>query len=231
MGLADVSVAEAASRLGLDRSRVRQLLRSGVLAGRRLGRDWVVSAEAVADLAQRQPGYGRPPAPRRAWALIDLLDGGDAAWLDPVARSHVRATARAMAGSDAAGWQRVLRGREDRVAVAGHRASIDRFIQADNVWPAGPAVAGRIGANLVVAHAVPEVYVRSEDWDRLARQLHLRVDVAEPHLWVRVPRRLWPFGPSGPGRAALAASLLDGEWRAARAGAELLNAAAARLHL
>lgn len=199
------------------------------LAGRRLGRDWVVSAEAVADLAQHQRGHGRPPAPRRAWGLIDLLDGGDAPWLDPVARSHVRATARAVAGSDAAGWKRVLRGREDRVAVAGHRASIDRLVHADNVWSAGPAVAGRIGADLVVVQAVPEVYVPSEAWDMLVRRLRLRVDAVEPDVWVRLPRHLWPFGSSGPGRAALAASLLDGEWRAARAGADLLNAAAAKM--
>jgi excisionase family DNA binding protein len=227
--VADVSVAEAASRLGLDRSRVRQLLRSGALDGRRIGRDWVVSAEAVADMVHNHPANGRPPAPRRAWALIDLLDGGDAAWLDPVARSHVRATARAMAGQGAAQWRRVLRGREDRVAVAGHRASIDRLIHSDNVWPAGPSMVPAIGADLVVHQAVPELYVPAEEWEALARYLHLRVDVAEPEAWVRLPRHLWPFGPSGPGHAALAASLLDGEWRAARAGAELLNDAASRL--
>lgn len=227
--MADVSVAEAASRLGLDPSRVRQLLRSGALNGRRIGRDWVISAEAVSALVNDRPGSGRPPAPRRVWALIDLLDGGEAAWLDPVARSHVRARARAMAGKDASEWRRVLRGREDRMAVAGHRAAIDRLIHAENVWPAGPAVASSIGADLVVHQSVPELYIPAENWDGLARRLHLRLHVVDPDVWIRLPRRLWPFPPSGPGHAALAASLLDGEWRAARAGAELLNDAARRM--
>ena len=228
--VADLSVAEAADRLELDPSRVRQLLRSGSLAGRRIGRDWLVSAEAVAHLARNRPGGGRPPAPRRAWALLDLLDGGGASWLDPVARSHVRATARAMAGKDPAEWRRVLRGREDRLAVAGHQAGIGRLASSENVWAAGPAVANAIGADLVVHQPVPEFYVSSQDWDHLARYLHLRVGVSDPDAWVRIPRQLWPFGPSGPGQAALAASLLDGEWRAARAGAELLDIAARRLH-
>ena len=42
----------------------------------------------------------------------------------------------------------------------------------------------------------------------------------------QIPRQVWPFGPAGPGPAALAASLLDGEWRAARAGAQVLDALA-----
>lgn len=227
--MADVSVAEAASQLGVDPSRVRQLLRSGALPGRRLGRDWAVPAEAVAALRDRPIGPGRPPAPRRAWAILDLLDGGKALWLDPVARSHVRTHARALAGADADAWQLALRGREDRFSVAGHRSAITRLLGAPNVWLAGPAVAASVGADLVVAEAVPEVYVRSESWERLARSLHLSASPGRPDIWVRVPRQVWPFPPAGPGRAALAASLLDGEWRAARAAAEVLNSRASRL--
>jgi excisionase family DNA binding protein len=36
------SVNEAAQKLGLDPSQVRRLLRNGKIAGKRLGRDWVV---------------------------------------------------------------------------------------------------------------------------------------------------------------------------------------------
>jgi excisionase family DNA binding protein len=223
-----LSVAEAASRLGLDGSRVRQLLRSGALPGQKVGRDWVVSAEAVAEVADRPSGNGRPPAPRRAWALLDLLDGGVAEWLDPVARSQMRATARAVGAMGPAEWLRALRGREDRLAVAGHRAAVSRLLASEDVWPAGPSVAESIGADLVVSQFVPEVYVAAEKWDRMVDALHLRVRAEISDVWVRLPRQVWPFGPSGPGRAALAASLLDGEWRAGRAGAEILNSLAAR---
>ena len=219
----DLSVAEVASQLRLDPSRVRQLLRAGALPGQRVGRDWVVPSSAVV-LAANRPARaaGRPPAPRRAWALLALLDGGRADWLDTVARSHVRAQVRALAGKDAEAWAKALRGREDRLAVAGHRSAVSRLLGASNVWPAGPAVANKIGADLVVVDVVPEVYCSAENWKRLSASLHLRA-ADEADVWVRIPRQVWPFGPEGPGPASLAASLLDGEWRAARAGAEVLN--------
>jgi excisionase family DNA binding protein len=42
-----VSVPEAAAMLGVGQQRVRQLLDRGKLAGKRVGRDWVVSRAAV----------------------------------------------------------------------------------------------------------------------------------------------------------------------------------------
>ena len=45
-----ISTTEAAERLGVDESRVRQLLRAGELAGEKLqrgGRDWLVSRASV----------------------------------------------------------------------------------------------------------------------------------------------------------------------------------------
>lgn len=44
---------KAAERLGVSEPRVRQLLASGDLAGRRLGRTWLVSAESVARTRER----------------------------------------------------------------------------------------------------------------------------------------------------------------------------------
>ncbi len=85
-----------------------------------------------------------------------------------------------MAGKDTSEWRRVLRGREDRLAVAGHRAAVDRLAHAENVWPASPAVASSIGADLIAHQAVPELYFPAEDWDGLARRLHLRLDVSDP---------------------------------------------------
>jgi excisionase family DNA binding protein len=226
----DLSVAEAANQLGVDGSRVRQLLRAGTLAGRHVGRDWLVSADAVAALRERPRCPGRPFAPRRAWGLLDLLDGGDAAWLGPVARSHVRAHVRRLAGADAAIWRGALRARDDRHPVHAHRAALSRLVASEGVWPAGAAGAAAVGADLVPYAAVAEVYVPAEKWELLARSLHLVPAPGPPDVVVRVPRQLWPFGPAGPGRAALAATLLDSaEWRAGRAGAEMLNELAASL--
>ena len=225
--MADVSVAEAASALGVDASRIRQLLRSGALAGRHVGRAWVVPVEALAELSEHRPAGGRPLAPRRAWALLDLLDGGNAPWLDRFARSQVRAYLRGLAGAEPGVWRDALRAREHRQLVAAHRAALARLSDSEGVWPAGPAAASAAGADLVAYGALPEFYVHAEAWPALARSLHLVSADGRPNVVVRVPREVWPFGPGGPGHAALAASLLGGEWRAARSGADVLNELAA----
>jgi excisionase family DNA binding protein len=225
----DLSVTEAANVLGVDDSRVRQMLRSGVLQGRHVGRAWVVSGEALSQFRAQRFGSGRPLAPKRAWALLDLLDGGKAPWLDKVARSQVRAQLRQLAGEDPPVWRSALRTREERLPVSGHRAAISRLSNADDVWPAGPAAAAAADADLVAPNAVPEFYISAKRWSALAHSLHLSPAAGRPDAVVRVPREIWPFGSAGPGRAALAASLLEsGEWRAARAGGEVLNDLAKR---
>lgn len=133
---------------------------------------------------------------------------------------------RALAGKDAEAWAKALRGREDRLAVAGHRSAISRLLGAGGVWPAGPALARKIGADLVAVKAVPEVYCspRSGSACALAAPAgsrRTRRVGADPPASVAV--RTGRPGPGGPDRAALAASLLEGEWRAARAGAQVLN--------
>jgi len=220
----DLSVAEAARSLGVSSRRIRQLLGDGTLPGRHVGRAWLVPAAAVAELGSRKHRAGRPPAPLRAWALLDILDGGHAPWLEKVARSQVRAQLASLENADAQTWRAALRGREDRRPISGHRAAVGRLCETHSVWPAGPGSARRARADLVVIEAVPEFYVPAELWDDLAGELRLRPAVGQADAYVRVPRGRWPFRPDGPGRAVLAASLLDtGDWRTARAGAEVLN--------
>lgn len=220
----ELSVDEAAGALGVSNQRVRKLLSDGLLPGRHVGRAWLVPAAAVAQLASRQHGAGRPLSPPRAWALLDILDAGRAPWLGKVARSQVRQILQRLKDADPLAWQAALRGREERKAISGHRSAISRLSDSDGVWPAGPAIARSIGADLVVVEAVPELYVPPERWDRLESKLRLRPAEGRPDVYIRVPRGPWPFGSAGPGRAALAASLLDGgDWRSARAGAGVLN--------
>jgi excisionase family DNA binding protein len=220
----DLSVAEAASMLGVSDVRVRKMLSDGVLPGRHVGRVWLIPAAAVAELADLKLSAGRPMAPLRAWGLLDILDGGRAAWLEKVARSQVRAQLRRLEGGEPRMWRAALRGREERSGVTGHRLAIARLSHTDGVWPAGPATAHAAGADLVVVEPVPEFYVAAERWGNLASDLLLRPATGRPDAFVRIPHGRWPFGPAGPGRAALAASLLDcGDSRSARAAADVLN--------
>jgi hypothetical protein len=100
----------------------------------------------------------------------------------------------------------------------------------DDVWPAGLSAMDAAEADLVVVDPVPEVFLDEDRWADLAASLHLAPVMGQGDVVVRLPIGPWPFGPSGPGRAALAASLLDSrEWRVVRAGAEVLNQLAADL--
>lgn len=62
----DLSVDEAANRLGVSRVRIRQLLASGDLLGRRLGRVWLVDRDSVMRLEGQRRDPGRPVGPKRA---------------------------------------------------------------------------------------------------------------------------------------------------------------------
>ena len=220
----DVSVGQAAASIGVDRSRVLRWLRSGHLAGRRLGREWLVDEAAVAVLAGQTRRPGRPMAPARAWGLLDMLDGGDAPWLAPVARSQVRALLRELASSapDAARWRSLLRGRAAVVRASGHPAALARLQARMNKpnpeagphqppYPAGPALAALAGIDLVVLGALPHLYVPADQWPALRSEWHLSVATdAEPGLIVHVPAGVWPFDRGGQvGDAAICADLLD----------------------
>jgi excisionase family DNA binding protein len=62
------NTAEAAENLGVSPSRVRQLCLSGELAAEKVGRDWVITTEALEAYAARpKPKAGYPAGmPRKA---------------------------------------------------------------------------------------------------------------------------------------------------------------------
>lgn len=231
----EIDVREAARRLGVNDSRVRQLLRAGELRGRRLGNSWLIPAEEVARRERSGRRPGRPLSPKRAWAALDLLDGGRAGWLSAPARSQVRRYLAEMVDPDPDGWRSALRGRSRLLEVVAHPAAIERLRRADGVLLAGPAAAaGRRLDIVALAEPVSEFYVAGEAWPDLSRSLALR-EGADPNLRIRVPREVWPFADAVSfdetevRDAVLAADLLEAdEPRAVAAGAarlgELLDA-------
>jgi len=62
-----------AAKAGVDRSVVRRALRSGVLRGAKLGRSWVIPAEA-ADRWIRTRKRGRPPKRPSQLALVEDVE-------------------------------------------------------------------------------------------------------------------------------------------------------------
>lgn len=220
----DLSVAEAAERLGVHRSRVEQLLQAGEISGRRAGRMWLVDGDALERWQVHPRAAWRPMAPARAWGLLDLLDGGDAAWLSGVARSQVKAKIRGLKGADATQWRGLLRRRSVVHQVRVHPAALDRLDRYRGLR-AGAAEAARLGADLVVVEPVAEIYVRGEEWKSLASSLHAQPVAVAGNLLVRVPRDVWPFGARDrAGPAVLGADLLESvESRAVEAGLRLIH--------
>ena len=208
----EIGVIEAARRLNVDPSRVRQLIRSGAIEGRRLGRAWVVDDRVLDRVVRHPASSGRPLAPLRAWGLLDVLSGGGAPWLSPVARSQVRALARGFAYADPNRWRSALRGRADVHRVRAHRSAIPRLLALPEAVESGPAVAAMLGVDLVALDAIPDLYLPEDSWRQAADRLRLVDDNSQFDAVIRVPRGLWPFAESPLVlRAASAADLLDSE--------------------
>src|SRR4051794_1051784 len=74
----EIGVAEAAGRLDVSVRRVRQLLESGQLSGRKVGDSWVLDESELS----RRPAVSRPLSERMAWGLIDQLSGGSHGFAD-----------------------------------------------------------------------------------------------------------------------------------------------------
>jgi excisionase family DNA binding protein len=221
----DITVKDAAQRLGVSESRIRQLLAAGDLSGRRIGRAWLVDGDDVARLQGQQRPPGRPLGPKRAWAVIDLLSGGSAPWLSYSERSQVRSHAARLEEPEADEWRGLLRGRSELRPVRAHPAAVARLGKFDHVLLAGPAEAARRGFDLVAAgESRPEFYMPTREWGDIARDLVLQPSL-DGSVIIRHPMLVWPFeGRNAVPDAAIAADLLySADPRAVRAGQLRLN--------
>jgi len=216
-----LGVAEAAVELGVSPRRVRQMLASGVLAGERVGRAWVIDSGQLIKVGNRRAEVGRPWSPRSAWAVLGLADGEEPD-LSPVERS--RARKRLAEGLDGAVGR--LRVRAEARWFYAHPGVMDRLGQDPQVVRSGISAVVEHGADLVVGDGF-EGYVRAGDLGELVSRLGLDDHAVRPNVLLRVVGdAVWPFRPSqrSAGRAVVAIDLLESdEPRSRRAGAELLE--------
>ncbi len=75
-GMDQVSVDEAARRMGLHPAHVRRLVREGEIPAQKVGARWLVSESALRQRERLRPSSGRPLSPNMAWALMDLAGAG-----------------------------------------------------------------------------------------------------------------------------------------------------------
>lgn len=69
-----LSPAEAAEQLGVSDRHVRRLAADRRLVGRRVGSNWLISAESVRGRARDEPVPGRPLSSPMAWAVLRAVD-------------------------------------------------------------------------------------------------------------------------------------------------------------
>ena len=90
--MANISVAEAADRLGVSVPRIHQRIADGSVRAERIGSQWVVDEASLAAASEARSG-GRPLSPRSAWSLVALSRSDDRllAPLAPAERSRAKA--------------------------------------------------------------------------------------------------------------------------------------------
>jgi excisionase family DNA binding protein len=227
-----MTVAEAAARLGVDTSRVRQLVRAGEIVGERVGGVWLLDGADVARRSGVPPVRGRPLGPPLCWGLLALLDGSVPERLDPASRRRLDDLVTTLSRAPAARWRALLRG----------RAEVGRWLLPAQVTAAllddpavvrsGTAAAAHVGAD-VAPGGQPgplELYVGPRRLRALAGQqgavrLGPRSGTA-PAVVVRVPRGPWPFaaGIGDAPSAVVGADLIDAsDPYVVRAGTSLLQ--------
>lgn len=216
----EVSVRQAARRLGVHVTRVRALLRAGDLDGRRIGGRWLVDEASANARAQKAVAEGRPFSARRAWAYLLLLTGEQVPWLDRATRSRLRA--------------RILRERVEhvlprlrrRAQVSYFRASLSALLHIAGLpgfVPSGVSAAVRYGASIIARDQL-DGYIGERELREASYRLALEsVEPSLANIVLRVPRldavlRGRGVAPSG----AVAVDMMDSpDQCTSRAGIEM----------
>ena len=108
-----IDVGEAAQRLGVSETRVRAMLKKGILEGRKIGRSWAISEQSIAKRLHENVHPGRPSKHQEPFSL-------EAPDVDAAHRIYDEA-ARVLVGCYDSEFLRLARTSEERafwVAVA-----------------------------------------------------------------------------------------------------------------
>lgn len=183
---------EAAARLGLSMRRVRQLLESGQMAGRKLGKNWVLEESEL----RRKPAVSRPLSERMAWGLVDLLSDGIYGFSDGLSaheRYRLRELGHRLKSSSnpvpmIRSW---LAHRAERIELSCSADDLKDLAADRRIVRSGisdPRSGMSAGSEL-------EFYVSGRDRDSLVAEF-LMVRSVRPNVFVHVSDRYFPKPPS-----------------------------------
>ena len=172
--MSELTVSEAAARLGVHQSRVRQLLHAGTVGGRRLGRQWLIDADDLDRHRDLVSGgaTSRAMSARTAWAAAALVDGQDTRWITSSERSRLQGRLQRNA-EEVVTFRRWLSTRQ--LSTARFRiadSDIAAFLQEQDVVATGISAARSHGQRLSAAGEA-EAYATVELARKLTRKYFL----------------------------------------------------------
>lgn len=197
----DISVTEAASRLGVSRQQILAFIRAGRLDARRVGAQWILDDTGLAPVVRSF--RTRPMAARTSWGFISLLDGMPVPWLRAEEVSRLRSRLHDRPSIEQAAWW--LSNRSERHYFAGHRSALRLVLEAPDTLPTGASAAN----NDIIDLALAEAYVPAEQIEDIAGRFFLSpASRTDANVVLHVPNGLWPFA-GRPGPACVAFDLWD----------------------
>lgn len=213
-------VVEAAGRLGVSETRVRQLLGSGELRARQVQGLWLIPVEEIERREDLSPQSGRRLTALRAWGLIYIAADLPAPWLDRSARYRLRRLLE----------QRGLRALRSRLIARGiptpmraHPSLLVELRQDADLMLSGATAATQLGLGLL-AHDIVEGYVAADRAEDFVARYHLRAS-REPNVVLRAVAPFtqdWPPSHEAPLPAIALDLLEDPDPRAREVGDALI---------
>jgi hypothetical protein len=218
---------EAAAKLGVNTSRVRNMIRAKLLAASKIGGRWLVDPASIERRKSLAAPVGRLLTPQNAWATLFLAAGEGVqatpwlARLSPSGLSRIRSRLRR---EGLAPLVPRLRNRSFTLQLRAHPSDVARLAQEPGIVLAGVNAAPDYNID-ISAPGVIEIYVAANSLSELVEEYYLEPS-SNPNAILHVVEGFWPFSTSArlvPASVA-AVDLIEAEdERSRRAGWELLR--------
>jgi Helix-turn-helix domain len=214
-----VSTEDAARRLGVDPSRIRAMVTSGALEGRKIGGRWIIEDTAIDERLARTTRHGRPLSIRSAWGLLWAADDRATPWLQPRERTRAKQRAREWPIQQ---WPWATQHRAHQRNLRAHPSVLDAIRNDPRSVRTGSSAQG-LPIDLI-APGDAEIYLHADHTNAFITEYGL-IKSQQPNVAIRTPpAELWLFTTSDAPWPVVAVDLLEAnDDRSTRSAINLAN--------